>query len=131
MTSHKRLIVVERTPSIHGIRFYFCLGKREFLAAFENSRTQNLNESYHHIVWSLAPKGSHVSPLDTRLAVQVVTLLFNKDVNKCFTNIFHSMDMNITDNMKNQWISIDEQKSKIKTIMKSDECKARRKELKR
>ena len=40
------------------------------------------------------------------------------------------MDMNITDNMKNQWISIDEQKSKIKTIMKSDECKARRKELK-
>ena len=41
------------------------------------------------------------------------------------------MDMNITDNMKNQWISIDEQKSKIKIIMKSDECKARRKELKR
>ena len=41
------------------------------------------------------------------------------------------MDMNIIDNMKNQWISIDEQKSKIKTIMKSDECKARRKELKR
>ena len=41
------------------------------------------------------------------------------------------MDMNITDNMKNQWISIDEQKSKIKTIMKSDKCKARRKELKR
>ena len=33
--------------------------------------------------------------------------------------------------MKNQYISIDEQKSKIKTIKKSDECKARRKELKR
>ena len=33
--------------------------------------------------------------------------------------------------MKNQWISIDEQKSKIKTIMKSDKCKAQRKELKR
>lgn len=32
--------------------------------------------------------------------------------------------------MKNQWISTDKQKSKIKAIMKSDECKAWGKELK-
>ena len=41
------------------------------------------------------------------------------------------MDMNNTDKkMKNQWISTDKQKSKIKAIMKSDEHKAQGKELK-
>ena len=89
-------------PCIHWTCSYFYPGKQEFLAACVNARTQSLNESYHHVVWSLAPrmllapKESHVSPLETKLAVQVATLLFNKGVHKCFTNIFHSIDMNLT-----------------------------------
>ena len=73
--------------------FLFYLGKQEFLAAWVNSRAQNLNESYHHVIWSLAPEESHVSPLATKLADQVATLLFNEGVHKCFNKIFHFMDI--------------------------------------
>ena len=32
------------------------LGSKEFLASCEDDKTQNVNESYHHVVWNLAPK---------------------------------------------------------------------------
>ena len=33
-----------------------CLGSKEFLASCEDVKTQNVNESYHYVVWNLAPK---------------------------------------------------------------------------
>ena len=32
------------------------LGSKEFLANCEDGKTQNVNKSYHHVVWNLAPK---------------------------------------------------------------------------
>ena len=32
------------------------LGGKEFLASCEDGKTQNVNESYHHVVLNLAPK---------------------------------------------------------------------------
>ena len=32
------------------------LGGKEFLASCEDGKTQNVNESYHHVVWNLAPR---------------------------------------------------------------------------
>ena len=32
------------------------LGSRDFLDKCKNTRTQNANESLHHVIWSLAPK---------------------------------------------------------------------------
>ena len=33
-----------------------CLGSKEILARCEDGKTQNVSESYDHVVWNLAPK---------------------------------------------------------------------------
>ena len=38
---------------------------------------QNINGSYHNVVWSLIPKEKYTSPFETQLGVELATLLFN------------------------------------------------------
>ena len=38
------------------------LGSPIFLSAVANCRTQNVNESFHHLVWQLAPKETYTHP---------------------------------------------------------------------
>ena len=45
------------------------LGSKEFLASCEDGKTQNVNESYHHVVWNLAPKEQLNSPLEIKINV--------------------------------------------------------------
>ena len=45
------------------------LGSKEFLASCEDVKTQNVNESYHHVVWNLAPKEQLNSPLEIKINV--------------------------------------------------------------
>ena len=45
------------------------LGSKEFLANCEDGKTQNVNESYHHVVWNLAPKEQLNSPLEIKINV--------------------------------------------------------------
>ena len=45
------------------------LGSPSFLSAVANCRTQNVNESFHHLVWQLAPKEIYTSTNETKCAL--------------------------------------------------------------
>ena len=44
-------------------------GSKEFLVSCKDGKTQNVNESYHHVVWNLAPKEQLNSPLEIKINV--------------------------------------------------------------
>ena len=51
------------------------LGSPSFSAAVENCRTQNVNESFHHLVWQLAPKDTFTF-LQSKQNVLCISLLY-------------------------------------------------------
>ena len=107
------------------------LSKKEFLAACEEVKTQNLNECYHGVVWSLAPKNQYVSPSETKLAVGIATLLFNQGSEKTFVDICDAIGCSVNKNMKLQWASIDKSKELNRHKRQKESSKKRRKVLKR
>ena len=56
------------------------LGKKEFLVSVEKCRTQNVNESFHHIVWQYAPKDKLNSVNKINLAPHLAVLISTKDM---------------------------------------------------
>ena len=56
--------------------FFEGLGSPSFLAAVEDCRKQNANESFHHLVWQLAPKD--MSTIQTKCALHIIVILFNE-----------------------------------------------------
>ena len=55
------------------------LGNKNFLAACEKCKTQNVNEAYHNVFWMLARKSQYNSPYETQFAVYLATILFNQE----------------------------------------------------
>ena len=52
-------------------------GNEVFLENCSRATTQNPNESYHHIVWSMARKDAHSSPAETSMAIDLAVGIFN------------------------------------------------------
>jgi len=86
------------------------LGSREFLSGCVKYRTQNINEFYHNVIWSLAPKSKHTGPLETKLAVGLRTLLFNVGFKSSFQSICYDVGINDTENMLEQLEVMDNEK---------------------
>ena len=107
------------------------LGSVEFLSACKHCRTQNVNESYHNVVWSMAPKSCYVSSAETKLAFELATLLFNKGHQRCLQDVCGEIGVTAHENMKNQWNLTDIEKQSNKSRQKGETFKQRRKKLKR
>ena len=107
------------------------LGSAEFLASCEETKTQNLNEAYHHVIWSLAPKTEYNSALEIKLAVGLGTLFFNKGRNESFRRVLSQLNHTITPNMQEQWKTIDSCRARYARNNRRPERMKRRKELKR
>ena len=82
------------------------MGSKEFLASCEDSKTQNVDESYHHVVWNLAPKEQLNSPLEIKLAVEIATL-FNIGIKSTYNSIFIDAGITVSENMLLQWEDMD------------------------
>ena len=61
--------------------------------------TQNVNETYHQMVWKLAPKEQCNSPWKIKLAVEVATLLINSGMQCTFKAITDVAGVTVTQNM--------------------------------
>ena len=75
------------------------LGSATCLAACKQNSTQNINESYRSVVWSLAPKESYIPTLETRLAIELV-YFFKTCYSQRYMSVFKAMNNSITGNMK-------------------------------
>ena len=91
---------------------------------------QNVNESYHHVVWNLAPKEQLNSPLEIKLAVEIATLLLNSGMKSTYNSIFIDAGISISENMLLQWEDMDDKRKQEKLWKQKEETKSRRKALK-
>ena len=91
---------------------------------------QNVNESYHHVVWNLAPKEQLNSPLEIKLAVEIETLLLNSGMKSTYNSIFIDTWISISENMLLQWEDMDDKRKQEKLWKQKEETKSRRKALK-
>lgn len=53
------------------------LSSHELLAKCTHGGTQNVNESFHHIIWSICPKEVFVGRMRLEIAVASAVLQFN------------------------------------------------------
>ena len=83
------------------------LGKKEFLVSVEKCRTQNVNESFHHIVWQYAPKDKVNSVNEINLALHLAVLVFNEGHGLSISAICKSVGIQFSQNMLDQLNEID------------------------
>ena len=91
---------------------------------------QNVNESYHHVVWNLAPKEQLNSPLEIKLAVEIATLLLNSRMKATYNSIFIDAGISVSENMLLQWEDMDDKRKQEKLWKQKEETKSKRKTLK-
>ena len=79
--------------------FFDRLIKKDFLVSVEKCRTQNIDESFHHIVWQYAPKDKVNSVNRQILALQLAVLIFNKRHGSPISAICKSVGIQFSQNM--------------------------------
>ena len=97
----------------------------------KTGKTQNVNESYHHVVCNLVPKEQLNSPLDIKLAVEIATLLFNSGMKSTHNSIFIDAGITVSENMLLQWEDMDNKRKQEKPGKQKEEAKSKKKTLKR
>ena len=107
------------------------LGSKKFLASCEDGKIQNLNESYHHVVWNLALKEQLNSPLEIKLAVEIATFLLNSVMMSTYNSIFIDAGIIVSENMLLQWEDMDNKRKQEILWKQKEETKSKRKTLKR
>ena len=103
------------------------LGNKEFIASCEKGSTQNVNETYHQVVWELSPKEQYNSLWEIKLAVEVATLLFNSSMQCIFNANDDVVGVTVTQNMTRQWADIDKKRKTEKLWRLKEETKTKRK----
>ena len=106
------------------------LGKGEFLVSVEKYRTQNVNESFHYIVWQYAPKVKVKSVNEINLALHLVVLVFNEGRVLSISAICKSVGIQFSQNMLNQLNEIDSTRLYEKHRQSTEICKQHRKYVK-
>ena len=79
----------------------------QFLSSVASFRTQNVNESFHHLVWQFAPKDVFTSTIDTKCALYLAVALFNDGYTKSLKSFCDLAGITFYLNMTNQWEKFD------------------------
>lgn len=106
------------------------LGSVQFLSSVASCRTQNVNESFHHLVWQFAPKDVFTSTIDTKCALYLAVALFNDGYTESLKNLCDLAGITFYLNMTNQWEKFDSLKLYHKNIQNTEKVKENRKKLK-
>ena len=102
-----------------------------FLEGCKEGFTQNVNESFNHVVWGLAPKETHASSQETALAVNLAVGIYNNGFQQTCIEMLDSCDLEITGTMLQSWARIDNDRIYWSTYKATTKCKERRKAIKR
>lgn len=107
------------------------LGSEQFLVGFEECLDQNRNESWHHVVWSMAPKEQFTSQQEVSVAVSLSVLLFNSGIESTMTKFLPAMNMTVNGSMRSKWREIDGERIRSSDYKSIQVVKKRRKRLRR
>ena len=69
------------------------LANVNFLESVKHCSTQNPCEALNHVIWSLAPKEQHVSPMQTSLAVNIGVCIFNSGTEYTLKQLFNRSNL--------------------------------------
>ena len=101
------------------------------MAAVENCSIQSVNESFHHLVWQLAPKDIFTSTIQTKCALYIALILFNEGYAPGLSELYNEMGTTVSKNMENQWKDFDGARLYHKSLQQQEKTKIKRKKLKR
>ena len=84
-------ILYQKPPlMLSSLHFTVWIAASFCLARFLECKTQNINESFYNVIWSLTTKSTCSGHFETKLAVELGTLLFNANSRNHF-NYFISI----------------------------------------
>ena len=63
------------------------LGSIQFLSSVASCHTQNVKESFQHLVWQFAPNDVFTSTIDTKCALYLAVALFNDGYTESLENL--------------------------------------------
>ena len=72
---------------------------KNFLAGCESCSTQNANETFHHVIWGVAPKDQFTSQVENSIAVNLGVLLFNWAVEVTYSQLLPMLDVPVSESM--------------------------------
>ena len=104
------------------------LSNKELISSCSMGITQNANESFHHVVWSLAPKESFCSAAEFRLAVDIAVLIFNCGRQEAICKILAAASLPITADTS---LIIMDRKRKLESQRNSTEVTKKKRKMKR
>ena len=116
-------------PAVKGIMqpIFNDLSNTELLKGCVNLQTQNQNESFHHLLWSIIPKDQYQSPQVMKLGVNLAVLLFNTGYNHTITKLYTALGLSISSNARMSLCKIDKDRIVSSRHHASKACKEARK----
>ena len=102
------------------------LGSASFLEGVKQCYTQNSNESFNHLMWSLAPKDQHVSADEVSLALSLAVCIFNKGMVYTMVEIHNACNFEISPGQIAIWANIDKTRIRVGDYRMAEEQKIKR-----
>ena len=106
------------------------LERVQFLSSAASCCTQNVKESFHHLVWQFATKDVFTSTIDKKCALYLAIALFNDEYTESLKSICDLAGINVYLNMTTQSKNFDSLKLYHKNIQNTEKVKENRKKLK-
>ena len=97
----------------------------------KNVATQNSNESFNSLIWSMARKDKHNSPIQTHLALNLAVSIYNDGFLRTMESILRRVGITATQNMRRSFKGIDKTRVKNSELKCQEKTKNRRKEIRR
>ena len=104
------------------------LGSADFLKGCERVATQNRNESFNSLVWTMARKEVHNSSSETALAINLAVGIYNDGFFMTMKSLFGMAKIPVNEEMMTFWRSIDEERIRYGNYHSSEKEKINRKQ---
>ena len=107
------------------------LAAPSFLKAYKNCHTQNPNESFDHLVWTLATKGQFILSRETSFAISLSVCIFNDRWSATLERIFQANEFTVEPVSLQAWKKIDDNGIRQGGYKMREEQKIERRQKKR
>ena len=81
-----------------------------FLESCKRCHTQNANESFNNLMWSLSPKNQYVSPVETSLALNLSVCIFNDGIFLTLHKLFQKLGFDTDYSNMESWKNMDHER---------------------
>lgn len=107
------------------------LGNEKFLESCKNILSSNPNESFHHLLWGLAPKEIFNSSQEVNLAIQMSVCIYNSGFLWTYKKLLEECEIEISNTSLSVFRQIDTVRIKSADYQSSEGRKNKRKQCRR